>query len=190
MRNTDICWTYPGRYDAIMDTRNEKLSDYLAGKKLKILDLGCSVGIEVSRLASENPQHNFIGLDIDARVIDIARTGMWSIPNDLIGYLEHWNEDSIKNSFEFLNHGQGPAGFKTKNWDNYPYLKLTKHPLPNLTYFVGDYESISFGNEQFDIILAFVCGLLPTNEKANYNLLNLLKPKGHLITEISTIQNH
>ena len=179
-----IC-TFPGRYDIICESNGKSLREYLRGKNLRVLDIGCSVGVETARLAFQNPQHSFTGLDIRPELIKIANSGLWSITEDLIDYKEKWDENNFPEVFQILKHGEGTLGVKAQNWDSCPYLKLKKYPLSNLNYVVGDYGEIKFPKESFDLIFGFICGVDRNQEKVMPNLMRLLVDNGILVTERS-----
>jgi len=170
--------TWLRRYDHLLRFKDyfkgysrSSIGEYLSKKAVKFLDIGCSVGIETSRLAAEHPETEFTGIDNNPENIKIAKSGSWKIPYDTI----ETNLGNLARLFKLFREEEGT------------YLKLDQPPS-NLDFRVGDYNHIFdyFQPKTFNLITGFFCGL--HYSKSLEQVVKLLKPEGILLTEGAEIR--
>ena len=175
--------TYPGRYDNVLQEKIRKTTkDYFIRDNMSILDIGCSVGVEITRLAIENPHHNFTGLDAMAENIEKAKSGVWSIPGDVLTwYNSRWNADSCSTAFTLIEKESQRKLQREFDSDCYPLLQARAIELPNVDFVVGDYNQIPIKNKQFDLITAFYCRYNPQEHLEDLD--RILRHDGILLTQ-------
>jgi len=181
MRHTSLGTTYPGRYDTIMEVNGYgKISDYLDGEGGRVLDIGCSVGIETARLAAENPGHYFIGMDIEPPRIAIARRGIWSLKD--VGITQPRLELMRRiPGFEVIESESAASPALWLEFEGcFPVIML-RRPLDNLGFVVGDYDEPPFAPHSFDVVTAFTCGFRGSREAS---VMPLIRPGGVLLNSL------
>ena len=160
--------TYPLRYTAELSKRGRELSDYITPQTRLVLDAGCSKGVETARIAAGNPGVYFLGLDIRLQNIMTAKSRRWDVRYDLGYFGDKWSGDDITEFFEFDG----------------THIEL-RRKLPNLGYIVGDFDHLPFGQDTFDLILAFNCSVYPHfRDESVESILRSLKPGSMVVTGI------
>ena len=165
-----ITYTHPLRYEQTLSKALRKVTgDYLGGSRKRILDAGCSSGLETTRLALENPRHYFIGVDINSRVIENAKRQEWAL-NEFEGSEGTlWKRQDLEQYFSIKN---GLISPKVKP-DNLVFLNQDACDLKTRL--------------KFDTIFALNWTLGEFN--ARTKLIPLLRKGGILVTETKEYQN-
>ncbi len=181
MKHAQLNLTCPFRYEDVKGLHNS------IKPGMRVLDVGCSYGFETTRLAVENPYSDFIGIDLDAQALKIARSGIWhtSLFLDQNNFLDRnlWHPNYLPPQFVYGDRKNVSSELLEEESRRIYRHKKTQEPitpqdyekpwsiirrgkyLKNLEFKLMDLDKMNFEEGTFDMIVATSCVFKPISIK-------------------------
>ena len=149
-------YTYVGRYNLIETNTKDRRWDFPIndvfskfGREISdVLSMGCSVGVNETLVAIQNPSVQFLGIDNNPHSIEIASSGIWPIDTIRPRVLAGSGDDRTLRS---LIDCYCPCEYFELDMDR-GTLAL-KRNVPNISFEVRDGRKTGLDPDSYDLIM-------------------------------------